>query len=176
MDICISFFDFSNVKMNIFFLHRNPRICAQWHCDKHVIKMILEACQLLYSVHYATGSPVWSRAYKKTHPKHPCALWLLESVENYLWTISLAWELAEEYRHRYGSHKMHSCEVHLVWLESHIPPLPLVKMTPPRLAMKPEFQVSKDPVEAYRYYYRVSKDQQRGIVKYTKRKRPDFLL
>lgn len=161
--------------MNIFYLHKNPRKCAQMHCDKHVIKMILEAVQLLYSVHYALDCPVWKGAYKKTHSKHPCALWLLESIENYLWTISLAWELAEEYRFRYGEHKMHACEIHLVWLENHIPPLPLIKMTPPRLAMKPEFRVSDDPLVSYRHYYKVSKMQQRGIVKYTRRAYPDFL-
>lgn len=161
--------------MNIFFLHRDPKKCAMWHCDKHVVKMIIEACQLLYASHYLTGSPVPSTGYKKTHVKHPCATWLLESIENYLWLVSLAWELADEYRYRYGQHKMHRCEIHLVWLESHIPPLPIVPMTPPKLAMKEEFRCSSDPIIAYRYYYRVSKDQQRGIVKYTGRPRPFFL-
>ena len=33
--------------MNIFFLHWDPEQCAQMHCDKHVVKMILEYCQML---------------------------------------------------------------------------------------------------------------------------------
>ena len=33
--------------MNIFFLSLKPRECAQFHCDKHVVKMIVEYCQLL---------------------------------------------------------------------------------------------------------------------------------
>jgi len=160
--------------MNIFFLHRNPRRCAQYHCDKHVNKMIIESCQLLYSSHYALECPVPSTGYKKTHLKHPCALWLLESIENYLWLVSLAWELLDEYRFRYGQHKMHKCDLHLVWLESNIPPLPLVRMTEPRLAMHDEYKCG-DALSSYRNYYRVSKLQERGIVKYTNRPFPTFL-
>ena len=37
--------------MNIFFLHRDPRIAARYHCDKHVIKMIIESAQMLYCAH-----------------------------------------------------------------------------------------------------------------------------
>jgi len=33
--------------MNIFHLHKDPRICAEYHCDKHVVKMILETGQML---------------------------------------------------------------------------------------------------------------------------------
>ena len=28
--------------MNIFFLDENPSLSAKYHCDKHVVKMILE--------------------------------------------------------------------------------------------------------------------------------------
>ena len=33
--------------MNIFHLHEDPKICAEYHCDKHVVKMILETAQML---------------------------------------------------------------------------------------------------------------------------------
>ena len=33
--------------MNIFYLSHDHAQCAQWHVDKHVVKMILESCQLL---------------------------------------------------------------------------------------------------------------------------------
>lgn len=161
--------------MNIFFLHPNARKCAQMHCDKHVVKMIVEATQLLYTCHYLVGSPVPPTGYKKTHCKHPCSLWLTESIENYLWLVSLAWELADEYRFRYGATKMHKCEIHLVWLESNIPNLPHIKMTAPRLAMMNHYKKGETSMDCYRYYYRVSKFQERGIVKYTGRKFPDFL-
>jgi hypothetical protein len=35
--------------MNIFVLSRCPRAAARLHCDKHVVKMILETAQLLYT-------------------------------------------------------------------------------------------------------------------------------
>ena len=28
--------------MNIFYLHNDPKICAELHVDKHVVKMIVE--------------------------------------------------------------------------------------------------------------------------------------
>ena len=37
--------------MNIFFLHQNPFVSAQYHCDKHVIKMITETAQMLSTAH-----------------------------------------------------------------------------------------------------------------------------
>lgn len=37
--------------MNIFYLHSDPNICAKYHCDKHVVKMILEYAQLLSTAH-----------------------------------------------------------------------------------------------------------------------------
>ena len=27
--------------MNIFYLHKDPKVCAEQHLDKHVVKMIL---------------------------------------------------------------------------------------------------------------------------------------
>ena len=37
--------------MNIFYLHNDPRTCAEMHLDKHVVKMILEYAQLLSTAH-----------------------------------------------------------------------------------------------------------------------------
>jgi hypothetical protein len=34
--------------MNIFVLDRNPMVCAMYHCDKHVPKMILETAQMIH--------------------------------------------------------------------------------------------------------------------------------
>ena len=37
--------------MNIFYLHEEPEIAAELHCDKHVVKMIIEYAQLLSTAH-----------------------------------------------------------------------------------------------------------------------------
>lgn len=37
--------------MNIFYLDKDPIIAAQQHCDKHVVKMIVEYAQMLSTAH-----------------------------------------------------------------------------------------------------------------------------
>ena len=37
--------------MNIFYLHKDPEISAKMHCDKHVVKMIIEYAQLMSTAH-----------------------------------------------------------------------------------------------------------------------------
>ena len=37
--------------MNIFYLDEKPQSCAELHCDKHVVKMIIEYAQLLSTCH-----------------------------------------------------------------------------------------------------------------------------
>ena len=51
--------------MNIFYLHPNPRKCARWACDKHVVKMLLETCQLLYTCHWVLGSDLGTAPCRK---------------------------------------------------------------------------------------------------------------
>ena len=43
--------------MNIFLLDLDPMKAAQGHADKHVVKMLLEACQLLYTAHWVVFYP-----------------------------------------------------------------------------------------------------------------------
>ena len=43
--------------MNLFILSSNPTEAAEAHADKHVVKMILEACQMLYSAHWTATYP-----------------------------------------------------------------------------------------------------------------------
>jgi hypothetical protein len=44
-------------QMNIFALHPNPRRTARWHADKHVVKMLLESVQMLYTAHWVIAYP-----------------------------------------------------------------------------------------------------------------------
>ena len=36
--------------VNFFFLDKNPKLNAQYYCDKHVNKIMIEICQLLSNV------------------------------------------------------------------------------------------------------------------------------
>jgi len=160
--------------MNIFFLHWNPRVAAQYHCDKHVVKMIIETAQMLYSAHWVLNpTKLPENAYKLAHKNHPCSVWVRESLTNYLWLCSLGWWLCKEYTFRYG--KIHKTEEHIKWLFQNSPEeIPYLVMTQPAQAMPPEYK-ENDPIEAYRKFYIESKLKNRNIVTYKIRERPSFL-
>jgi hypothetical protein len=163
--------------MNIFFLDFCAKLAAEYHCDKHVVKMILETAQLLYTAHWILdgGTNLPADAYKKTHANHPCAIWARESIANYQWLADLGWFLCKEYQYRYGEHKQHKCERHIVWLRSHAPlGAPQKGITQLPQAMPDDYK-RRHPVEAYRTYYRENKMKVRNIVKYSRRDPPAFL-
>jgi hypothetical protein len=158
--------------MNIFYLEQDPLSCAQAHCDKHVVKMILEYAQLLSTAHRVadgrlyyeparrTGRMVkrWylegprSALYSATHVNHPSALWARENRANYAWLYELFTHLLDVYTERYG--KKHKCSELCALLAEWPKNVPEGRFTPPTLAMPDEHKrVSKDPVECYRDYY-----------------------
>ena len=56
--------------MNIFYLDEKPMTAARMHCDKHVVKMILESAQMLSTAHrILDGNDYADRRglYKATH-------------------------------------------------------------------------------------------------------------
>ena len=105
--------------MNIFYLDECPRKAARMHCDKHVVKMILECAQLLSSAHHVLESPIAEQVYKKTHVNHPSAVWVRESDAHYLYTYQLMLALGEEYTKRY--HKTHLTITKMKGLLSQLP-------------------------------------------------------
>ena len=156
--------------MNIFVLSLDPREAAEYHCDKHVVKMILETAQLLYCAHWMLDPDgLLPNAYKKTHPNHPCSIWIRESVENYRWLSDLGLALCNEYTYRYG--KRHKTQDHLEWLSDNFPPLPVVARTQFRMAMPNEFKC-EDPILAYHAYYLIAKER---MLIFTKRPPPPFV-
>ncbi len=163
--------------MNIFFLSLSPIEAARLHCDKHVVKMILETAQLLYSSHWILNPEGLNEgAYKLAHKNHPCSVWVRTSLTNYMWLASLGWWLCKEYQYRYGDHKVHKTETHIVWLLQNPPKaIPIEAFTLPSLAMPNEYK-QPDPVSSYRTYYSESKYKQKSIVQYTRREWPEFLI
>lgn len=119
--------------MNIFFLHLRQRTCARYHADKHVIKMILETCQLLCSAHHMSNTSnmpsLYEPPYKLTHKNHPCAIWTRQSVGNYEWLAKLGLELCYEYTYRYG--KIHKSQAYIEDLSKNIPNIPDLGFTEP---------------------------------------------
>lgn len=143
--------------MNIFVLDTDPYIAAQQHCDKHVVKMILETAQLLCTAHRILDGDdnVDPVLYRTTHKNHPSAIWVRESNNNYNWAWCLFDGLCKEYTRRYG--KVHMTETKLL-KKLYRPPrnIPIYYKTPQPQCMPDEYKCN-NVVEAYRNYYRGAK-------------------
>ena len=180
--------------MNIFVLNENPILAARDHCDKHVIKQILESAQMLSTAHWLGWERFlqpnlrkderlkdWLRSnvrtqlqpcYKMTHANHPCTQWAARSWDNYMWLSQHGLELCREYTERYGrEHKSH--DVHR-WLTRVVPPtfeMAEQGLTPFAVAMPEKYKISADPVQCYRAYYLGEKSR---FAKWSRSKAPSW--
>lgn len=155
--------------MNIFVLDTDVVKCAQYHLDKHCVKMILETTQLLNNALIA-HDPTYVPVYHQTHKNHPASIWAGQSRENFCWLLSLGYALCDEYSYRYG--KTHKCNAMLLdfeksmrWLK-----IPADGLTPFAKCMPNQYKVD-NAVQSYRNYYCGAKQH---IAKWTKRQIPEW--
>jgi len=147
--------------MNIFYLDTNPALCAQYHGDKHVRKMLLEYAQLLCNAH---GNP--EGMYRPTHLGNRYSVWASASGANYRWLHLLWSSLAEEYEYRFGKR-------HATWVKLHrLLAEPLLEggtwtEPPPCDALE-----GRHGVDGYRWLYCGPK---RHLATYTRREAPAWL-
>ncbi|ADT88303.1 hypothetical protein J0676_20120 [Vibrio sp. Vb2880] len=153
--------------MNIFILDNDIKLCAQYHCDQHVVKMILESVQLLCT---ALNKKGFETPYKSTHMKHPCVLWVEESYDNFLWLTELVRELNAEYQFRYDKSADHKSMAVLAQIQQHT--YPALGLTEFAQAMPDEYKIPGDAVHAYRRFYAGEK---MGFARWTKRELPAWL-
>lgn len=192
-------------KMNIFALHWRQRKCARWHVDKHIVKMLLEYCQLLYTAHWALYYPgllecqssvALSRAqkklgvpeYMKTAPLcdstgeptyRPCHIHHPCAVWSRTNSGNYKWlaKLGIEVAREYTHRfkKVHSCQKHMEWLVANLPPT--IKRFPRR-----EFPIAM--ADEYKIsknpiicyrYYYNTSKAERGLIQYTNRHQPHWL-
>jgi len=163
--------------MNMFILDDNPQKAAEYHCNKHVVKMILEAGQMGCAAHWMSWLDKFGKTrldfklmrdakeYLKvnvpqdeqppwglTHVNHPCTIWTRQSLENYNWHMELMSCLLSEYTKRYD--KIHKSTVVYRWLVKNSPvSFPVKGRTPFPICMKDEYKVDNDPIRSYRKYY-----------------------
>ena len=112
--------------MNIFVLHSHAGKAAVLHCDAHVVKMLLETTQILYTYLDAIGYVLPATdtdgntivPYKPTHRHHPCVLWLHGGRAHLKWLLSLANVLCLLYTRTYD--KVHACDMHIEHMSEHI--------------------------------------------------------
>jgi len=183
--------------MNIFYLDHCPQKCAEYHVDKHVVKMILEYCQLLSTAHRIldgketiaeskTGRKVkrWilpdereTVLYSATHVNHPSAVWCRETAGNYHWLYKLLTSLCAEYTYRYG--KVHKCQETGLVDALQFAPHKIDSQDPfsgPTPAMPDACKVPGDSLKSYRNYYIMEKQRMwswKG--KINKREVPPFM-
>ena len=94
--------------MNIFFLDKTPEKSAEFLCDKHIPKMLLESCQMLSTAvrRHLLYDDELPYIYKSAYPKHPMTIWVGNSGGNFSWTMKLLEHLLEQYTLRYN--KIHT--------------------------------------------------------------------
>ena len=143
--------------MNIFVLDTDPEVAAEYNCDKHVVKMVLELFQQLGSAvirHGATPEqmPLTSKGtpLKGGYHNHPCTKWCGETRENFKWAGKHAIGLCKAYTKRYN--KTHSCQKGIEKLLNMDNLIPASTLTIFAQAMPDEYK-NEDAVKAYRSYY-----------------------
>lgn len=177
--------------MNIFYLHNDPKICAEMHNNSHCVKMILETAQLLSTAHRLLDGQETSVItdkgkkakrwilsddrneilYSATHMNHPSAVWCRQNTANYVWLSSLLIELCVEYTHRYG--KVHKCQQSGLVEALQTPPknIPIGIFTEPTPAMPDIYKVVNDSITSYRNYYNGAKTH---LAKWKNRSIPEW--
>lgn len=153
--------------MNIFVLDHDIERCARYHCDQHVVKMILESAQILCT---ALNKKGMETPYKSTHLNHPCVLWVEASFDNFLWLKDLAYCLNDEYRYRFDRSVDHRSIDVLRAISGHR--YRRLGLTPFAQAMPNEFKVPGDAVSAYRQFYIAEK---LPFARWTRRASPDWI-
>lgn len=138
--------------MNIFYLDQNPQICASYHHDVHVRKMIIESAQILSGAIF----------------------------NNYQYTLDLLGALLDEFSYRFDKiHKTSLIYDKIIKdnvvddLKSHLK----IEWTDPPLCMPDNFK-GATALESYRAYYKGSKQFDKNnkfMAHYTKRQTPEFM-
>ena len=143
--------------MNIFILDEHPVKAAQYYCDKHIPKMVVELFQQLGSAAIRNGAkpeqmPLTSKGtpLKGGYHNHPCTRWCGDSRINYMWASTHAIALCEEYTKRYG--KTHSCEKGIRQLADMQYMIQEGSLTKHAQAMPDQYK-SENAVYSYRQYY-----------------------
>lgn len=176
--------------MNIFYLAEDPHQSAEMHCDKHVVKMILEYAQLMSTAHRmcdgtqyidsSSGRRIkrWrlddaameSVLYKASHVNHPSAIWVRSNSRQYNYMYKMFLALCTEYTHRYD--KTHATDCLLRQPLAEVPAnIPDGEFAPPPQCM-PEIYKDESTIQAYKKYYIGDK---KSMHKWKNRPVPSFI-
>ena len=177
--------------MNIFYLHKTPTVSVKMHCDKHVVKMVIEYAQLLSTAHRMLDGTQWTDAssgrrikrwrldnsnmdgvlYKASHINHPSAIWVRQNNSQYQYMYNMFTNLCDEYTYRYG--KIHMTDSKLRELLVDSPKnIPIGSFQEPPQCM-PDNCKQDSTVDAYKLYY---VEEKKDFAKWTKRPTPMWFI
>jgi hypothetical protein len=163
--------------MNVFYLDSDPKKAAQYHCDKHCVKMIVEYAQLLSTSHRVldgtlyydktkNGSKIkrWRldntmkehKLYKASHVNHPSNIWTRSSSKHYEWLYECFIELSIEFMRRYKKEHASFDKLYKILEE---PPINIKDngFVEPPPAMPDYCKIKDDSVASYKKYYAMEK-------------------
>ena len=184
--------------MNLFYLDEDLDKCARYHVDKHIVKMPLEAAQLLCTAIWVDEVlgftpralnaeerevlnskkseikhlPLEERPLTPYLPmmyNHPCTIWTRSSLDNFEWVHCYANALNDEYHYRYG--KLHKSVEQVINKLPDPKNMPRNGLTPFLMAMPDELKDENDVVGSYRLYYHTDKAT---FAKWSHRETPDW--
>ena len=178
--------------MNIFYLDRQPKACAEMHLDKHVVKMIIEYAQLMSTAHRVLDGEEYydltannrkikrwrlkddreAKLMKASHVNHPSNVWARANHLNYKWLYEMWVHLLDEYTYRYG--KVHACarlKDDLAKLPEKIPVG--LSETEPTPAMPDDCKITNNSLASYHKYYNEKKTR---FARWTKRPAPNWYI
>ena len=139
--------------MNIFFLDKFPVKSAEYLCDKHVPKMLLESAQMLSTaVHQHQGDINPDSLYKKAYPNHPMTKWVGFNRDCFRWALENAVFISQEYTKRFKKLHKSSRVINNIYDNNYIDDIPDGFFKEPPQCMPDEYK-DKDYVVAYRRYY-----------------------
>ena len=163
--------------MNLFFLDDSPRKAATYLGDKHVGKMLLEACQMMSTSARANG---FEGGYKAAYQNHPMTKWVGQSYANFMWCWEHALACASEHEVRFGTEHSSQDLLPTLSVACHTVMPDLEWRNPPR-CIPDEFKINYDTwkgdvpchVQSYRDYYKANKQM---CHKWTNREAPSWIL
>ena len=162
--------------MNIFALDHDPTIAAKYMCDKHVVKMLTEYAQILWTALRRHGYDR-EEGYKSAYSGHPSTRWAGDTRANWLWLHSHASALAREYARRYPrERKFHGAVRATAKARKYSHYIPEGSLSTFSIAIAPTTRAYRyidplRPVHTYRIYYVLDKTW----AKWTNREEPDWL-
>jgi hypothetical protein len=171
--------------MNLYILDLDPAKAAQCLGDKHLSRAIVECTQMLVNCFPQELLEQAPRTAKDTVRHHAyedeyCAMWTRRRVPNAVWVLQHAIACEVERHYRFPHVFDHPCVLFLRWASENTRFMEFSEVdTARRLGQTPFvknvpfcYRRIKDPVLAYRAFYRYEKT---NVHQWTRRKTPDWI-